>query len=54
MGRYGDMTTPEQALDDELAADRAVAEELQDRLRREQQTAAAIRAYLIGKRDSAS
>jgi hypothetical protein len=55
MGRYGAMTTPDaaqrSALEDDLATDRQVAEELQDRLRREQQTAAAIRAYLISGRD---
>ncbi|MDX6197072.1 MAG: hypothetical protein QOJ79_223 [Actinomycetota bacterium] len=49
------MTTPDaaqrSALEDDLATDRQVAEELQDRLRREQQTAAAIRAYLISGRD---
>ena len=54
MGRNGAMTTPETAQADDLAADRQVAEELQDRLRREQQTAAAIRAYLISKRDASS
>jgi hypothetical protein len=48
------MTTPEPALDDDLAADQQVAEELQDRLRRERQTAAAIRAYLISKRERSS
>ena len=48
------MTTPEPALEDDLAADRQVAEELQDRLRRERQTAAAIRAYLLGARDRSS
>ena len=54
MGRYGAMTTPDKALEDDLAADRQAAEELQDRLRREQQTAAAIRAYLISKRERSS
>jgi hypothetical protein len=34
---------------DELAHDRKVAEELQDRLRREQQTAAALRAFLLAR-----
>jgi hypothetical protein len=48
------MTTPDHALEDDLAADRKVAEEVQDRLRREQQTAAAIRAYLISERDRSS
>jgi hypothetical protein len=47
------MTTPDHVLEDALA-DRQVAEELQDRLRREQQTAAAIRAYLISKREASS
>jgi hypothetical protein len=32
---------------DDLERDRRQAEQLQDRLRREQQTAAAIRAYLL-------
>jgi hypothetical protein len=45
------VTTPEHALDDELGTDLRVAEELQDRLLREQQTAAALRAYLLGKGD---
>jgi hypothetical protein len=58
VGRDRVMTTPDiahpSALADDLAADRHVAEELQDRLRREEQTAAALRAYLISKRDSAS
>ncbi|MDT7572057.1 MAG: hypothetical protein QOE05_2231 [Actinomycetota bacterium] len=48
------MTTPQTTLEDDLAADRQVAEELQDRLRREEQTAAALRAYLISKRDEPS
>jgi hypothetical protein len=48
------MTTPDYALEDTLAADRQIAEELQDRLRREQQTAAAIRAYLVSKRERPS
>jgi hypothetical protein len=46
--------TTHPALDDDLAADLHIAEELQDRLRREQQTAAAIRDYLISKRDRSS
>ena len=49
-----DRTLEDKALGDDLAADRQVAEELQDRLRREQQTAAAIRAYLISKRERSS
>jgi hypothetical protein len=48
------MTTPEPALVDDLAADRRDAEELQVRLRRERQTAEAIRAYLLSKAERSS
>ena len=54
MGRYGAMTTPDDTLDadlTDLADHRRAAEELQDRLRRERQTAEALRAYLLGKHD---
>jgi hypothetical protein len=43
--------TPEQFFDHDLAADRRIAEELQDRLRRDRQTAAAICAYLLSTRE---
>jgi hypothetical protein len=48
------MTTPDDTLDadlTDLADHRRAAEELQDRLRRERQTAEALRAYLLGKHD---
>jgi hypothetical protein len=41
------VTAPEIDAAGELAADRLVAERLQDRLRRDHQTAAALRAYLL-------
>lgn len=40
------------AATDELVHDRRIAEELQDRLRREQQTARALREYLLSRRDA--
>jgi len=47
------MTTPPAptAELDDLTQDRRIAEELQDRLLREQQTARALREYLLSKRD---
>jgi hypothetical protein len=45
------MTTHSAPATDELAEDRRIAEELQDRLLREQQTATALREYLLKKRD---
>jgi hypothetical protein len=43
---------PTTASHDDLELDRKKAEELQDRLRREHQTATAIRAYLLERADS--
>ena len=44
------MTDADTTLPDELELDRRQAEELQDRLRREEQTARALREYLLSHR----
>lgn len=52
-GQTGQVTDlPTTTAPDDLELDRRQAEELQDRLRREHQTATAIRAYLLDRADS--